>query len=424
MRTKTYYFLNLGCPKNQVDGDYLRAVLNENRFREIDVPSDADFIIVNTCAFIKQARLESKGEIAELAELKKENAKIIATGCYPVLGDVRREIPQVDAAFAFDRHHELLSYLTGGNNYYWNRERLDRINPQTAFGYVKISDGCDNRCSYCAIPAIRGAYLSIGPEKIVAEVESLAEYGVKEIILVAQDSAIYGNDLNPKIDLADLCRLISPVDGIEWIRIMYAHPAHLATDKLEKIFSIDKVCRYLDLPIQHISDQILRSMNRHSCSRSIKNIINFLRNFDNELSLRTTLMVGFPGESDDDFKKLLDFVEETQFDFVGAFCYSPEPNTAAVLMDQQVDPELAQERYELLIDVAERCSAQRASKMIGKKQKMLIDGLAADNVSYFEARSFRQAPEIDGCYHIPVVAGVKPGMLVEVLTTDVDQGVI
>ncbi len=423
MRIKKYFFLNLGCPKNQVDGDHLRAALNNNHFQETENASKADFIIVNTCAFIDQARIESKGEITELAEIKNRGAKIIATGCYPVLRDIKKDIPEIDAAFTFKQHQELLEYLSGHKNICWDSGQVARVNPESAYGFVKISDGCDNRCSYCAIPDIRGSYRSNAPDKIIAEVELLANYGVKEIILVAQDSAIYGSDLNKDIDLAGLCREISLVDGIEWIRIMYAHPAHLNDNLMAKIFAVDKVCRYLDLPTQHISDRILHSMNRHADSKSVKHIINFLRKFDNDVSLRTTLMVGFPGESDDDFKMLLDFVEETQFDFVGAFCYSPEPNTAASLMNQQVDAELAKERYEMLIDIAERCSARRARNMIGKKQKMLIEGLSAEDVSVFEARSYRQAPGIDGHYYVPVVPDVKPGMLIEVLTTDIDQGV-
>jgi ribosomal protein S12 methylthiotransferase len=424
MPIKKYYFLNLGCPKNQVDGDHLRAGINSVSLKETADPSKADFIIVNTCAFIDQARLETKGEIEELAQMKNNGAKIIATGCYPVLRNIKNEIPQVDAAFSFEHHKELIGYLTGDKSVCWNPDKAGRVNPESAYGYVKISDGCDNRCSYCAIPDIRGPYRSYNSENIIAEVESLANYGVKEIILVAQDSAIYGNDLKINIDLADLCKQISIVDGIEWIRIMYAHPAHLDNNMLAKLFAIDKVCRYLDLPIQHISDRILHSMNRHADSSTIKHIINFLRNFDNSVSLRTTLMVGFPGESDDDFKELLDFVEETQFDYVGAFCYSPENKTAASLMGQQVDPELAAERHELLIDIAERCSTQRAQQMIGKRQRMLIEGLSSDDVSIFEARSYRQAPGIDGYYYVPVAPGVKPGMLVEVLTTDFNQGVL
>jgi ribosomal protein S12 methylthiotransferase len=424
MPIKKYYFLNLGCPKNQVDGDHLRAGINSVSLKETTDPSAADFIIVNTCAFIDQARLETKGEIEELARMKNAGAKIIATGCYPVLRDIKNEIPQVDAAFSFEHHQELLGYLTGDNDVCWNPKQIGRVDPESVYGYVKISDGCDNRCSYCAIPDIRGAYRSYDQEKIIAEAETLANYGVKEIILVAQDSAIYGDDLGSKIDLADLCGQISHLEGVEWIRIMYAHPAHIDEKQLAKLFAIDKVCRYLDLPIQHISDRILHSMNRHADSKTIKRLIKFLRNFDNSVSLRTTLMVGFPGESDDDFKELLDFVEETQFDYVGAFCYSPEANTAASLMGQQVDPDLAAQRHELLIDIAERCSTQRAEMMIGKRQRMIIEGLSSDDVSVFEARSFRQAPGIDGYYHVPVAPGVKPGMFVEVLTTDINQGVL
>jgi ribosomal protein S12 methylthiotransferase len=424
MPIKKYFFLNLGCPKNQVDGDYLRGSLSKSGLRETQMPEAADFIIVNTCAFIDQARLETKGEIEELSEQKKDGAIIIATGCYPVLHNIKNEIPQVDFAFAFDRQKELISFLSGGKEICWNPDLPARANPETVYGYVKISDGCDNRCSYCAIPSIRGAYRSFSPENIIREVQTLANFGVKEIILVAQDTTVYGKDLAGKTNLPDLCREIAGVEGVEWIRIMYAHPAHINEAMLSKLFSIDKVCRYLDLPIQHISDRILHSMNRRVNAATIKDLIKQLRNFDNDVSLRTTLMVGFPGESDDDFRQLVDFVEETRFDYIGAFCYSAENNTAANSMNDKVDPELARERHELLIDIAEQSSTQRARQMIGKRQQMLIEGLSSEDALMFEARSFRQAPGIDGYYQVPVAPGVKPGMLVEVLTTDISQGVL
>jgi len=424
MRIKKYYFLNLGCPKNQVDGDHLRGSLSKSGLGETLSPDDADFIIVNTCAFIDQARLETKGEIEELAQLKNDGAQIIATGCYPVIRDIKDEIPQVDAAFSFTQHKDLINYLAGGKEICWNPDRPARANPGTAYGYVKISDGCNNRCSYCAIPDIRGIYQSYSPENIINEVESLVNFGVKEIILVAQDTTVYGNDLAIKIDLPALCKQIAEVDGVEWIRVMYAHPAHLNEKMMARLFAIDKVCRYLDLPTQHISDRILHSMNRRVDASSIKQLIKQLRNFDNDVSLRTTLMVGFPSESDDDFRRLVDFVEETQFDYVGAFCYSSENNTAANSMDHKVDPELVRERHELLIDIAEQGSIQRARRMIGKKQQMLIEGLSAEDSLVFEARSFRQAPGIDGYYNVPAAPGVKPGMFVEVLTTDISQGVL
>ena len=400
MKTKRYFFLNLGCPKNQVDGDHLRGALLKNGLKEMREPDNADFIIVNTCAFINQARLETKGEIEELSRYKKNGTKLIAIGCYPVLRNIKNEIPGVDEAFAYDRQSEFLKYISGNQNACWNPEEHTRINPGAIFGYVKISDGCDNRCSYCAIPFIRGRYRSYPPENIIAETKTLVAYGVKEIVLVAQDTAIYGKDLEIGINLADLCASLAEVSGVEWIRIMYAHPAHLNDFLIERIFSIDKVCRYVDMPIQHISNRILRAMNRPVDSNGIKHLIKQLRNYDNDVSLRTTLMVGFPGESDDDFKELVDFVEESQFDHVGAFCYSPEENTVACSMPNQVDPELAKERFELLIETAERYSTDRAVRMIGKRQKLLIEGMSSEDASCFEARSQRQAPGIDGYYRV------------------------
>jgi ribosomal protein S12 methylthiotransferase len=424
LKIKSFYFLNLGCPKNQVDGDHLRGVLNSQGLRESLKPETADYIIINTCAFIEQARLETRGEIAELLPSKKSGAKLIAVGCYPVLRDIKKEIPELDAAFAFNKQSDFLKYITNNKDICWNDNNAPRLISDLPYAYVKISDGCNNRCSYCSIPDIRGPYISISPESIICEVKALAENDVKEIILVAQDTTVYGSDLGYKYDLANLANEISRIKSVEWIRIMYAHPAHFEAQLLNRLFTIDKVCRYIDMPLQHISDRILNSMNRKTDGKNIRSVIKQLRNFDNNVSLRTTLMVGFPGESDDDFKELLDFVEEVEFDYLGAFCYSPEEGTKAKSLIEQIDPDLAAERYELLIEIAERHSLEKARLQIGKKQRLLIEGTSSEDVNFVEARSQRQAPGIDGFYKIRKQKGLKPGMFVEATITDLNQGVL
>jgi len=424
MADKSYYFLNLGCPKNQVDGDYVRGALNTLGLIESDSPEEVEYIIVNTCAFIEQARRETIGEINELLPYRKNGAKLLAIGCYPVLYNIKKDIPAVDYAFGLNQVQELLNYISGNRDICFDSQASIRAVEDSPFAYIKISDGCDNRCSYCTIPLIRGAFRSIHPELILKEVELLARSGIKEMVLVAQDTALYGKDLDEEIDLARLCRMISKVDGVEWIRVMYAHPAHLSEDLTGRLFEIDKVCRYLDIPIQHISDKILKLMNRHCDSEKIKQVIKQLRNIDKSISLRTTLMTGFPGETDDDFKSLLDFIEAVEFDYLGAFYYSPEEMTTAKTLNDVVDQRLAEERLDLLYDIAEDISMKRARMQIGKKQKLLIEALSPEDPNYYEARSYRQAPDIDGFYKIQASSNLKPGEFVDAVIRDVDIAIV
>lgn len=416
----SYYFLNLGCPKNQVDGDYVRGALNSLGLVEHLNPDSVDYLIVNTCAFIEQARRETLGEIKELLPYKRNGAKLIAIGCYPSLYDIKRDSIGIDAAFGLNQVDKLLRFVAGSKDVCYNPSVFDRVVENSPYAYVKISDGCDNRCSYCTIPFIRGAYRSISHQSIIDEVELLANKGIKEIILVAQDTMLYGTDLESDMDFVDLCRLISDIDGIEWIRVMYAHPAHLDEDFIGRLFEIEKVCRYIDLPVQHISDRILTSMNRRCGAEKIKQVIKQLQNVDKNISLRTTLIVGFPGETDDDFKELIDFVEEIKFDYLGVFCYSPEENTPAVSFDGGFDPQMAEEKREMLYNIAEEISENKDRMQIGKKQKLLIESQSPDNPEFYEARSYRQAPGIDGFYVIPARHDIKPGQFIEAEITDIN----
>jgi ribosomal protein S12 methylthiotransferase len=419
-RNKSYYFLNLGCPKNQVDGDNLRGVLNSLGLVETDSPDEADHIIVNTCAFIEQARLETQGEIKELEKFKRQGVNLIAVGCYPALDTIKNDIPVLDAAFRFDEVEALLRYISGDKAYCYDPGMINRVVGETPYAYLVISDGCDNRCSYCKIPDIRGPYKSRPVIKIMQEAEYLAKNGIKELILVAQDTAIYGQDIAGAPDLACLCRMLAKIDGIEWLRIMYAHPAHLDESLIDKLMAIDKVCRYLDIPVQHISKKMLGLMKRQSGPEKIRHVINHLRKIDNNISLRTTLMVGFPGETDDDFRELLDFVEQTEFDYLGVFKYSPETGTPAYDFDSRVNKDLAEERFELLYEIAEDISLKRAEAQIGRREKLLAERLSPEADDFYEARSYRQAPEIDGFYMIKAEPGIKSGDFVETIIKDVD----
>jgi len=420
MPNKSFYFLNLGCPKNQVDGDVIRGTLRALGYIESFSPEAVDYIFVNTCAFIEQARLETKGEIEQILNYKNKHAKLIALGCYPALADMKNEIPVIDASFRFDQTANLYEYLTGSKDYCHKLPALNRAIDGWPYSYVVISDGCDNRCSYCTIPNIRGPYRSRKPSEIIAEVKYLAFHGSKEIVLVAQDTAIYGKDLSEKIDLPELCRLIAEINGVEWIRVMYAHPAHLDETMLDRLFGIAKVVRYLDMPLQHISDNMLKSMRRHCDAAKIRRLINHLHSIDKNISLRTTLMVGFPGETDDDFRQLVDFVEEAHFDYLGAFVYSPEMNTAAYDMPGKVDSELAQQRYELLSEIAEETILAKAEAQIGKTETLLIDGISPDAEDLIEARSYRQAPEIDGVYNLQLSEEIESVKFVKAEITAVD----
>jgi len=419
-QNKRYYFLNLGCPKNQVDGDNLRGVLNNLDMIETGSPDEVDYIIVNTCAFIEEARKETQGEIKELEKFKKHGANLIAVGCYPALETIRNDIPGLDAAFRFDEVEALLKYLTGDRAACYNFGAVNRVVGEVPYAYLVISDGCDNRCSYCKIPNIRGSYKSRPIINIMQEAEYLAKNGIKELILVAQDTAIYGQDIHGNPDLACLCRMLAGIDSVKWLRIMYAHPAHLDKDLIDKLMAIDKVCHYLDMPIQHISKNMLNRMKRQCGPEKIKSLINHLRKIDNNISLRTTLMVGFPGETDDDFRELLDFVEETQFDYLGAFKYSPETGTPAFDFVNQVDKELAEERFELLYEIGEDISLKRAEEQIGRAEKLLIERLSPEAENFYEARSFRQAPEIDGFYRIKARSGLKSGDFIGTIIEDID----
>lgn len=419
--SKSYYFLNLGCPKNQTDGDYVRGALNELGLTECENPENADYLFINTCAFIEDARLETEGEIEILLNNKDDNAKLIALGCYPALPQYDKYKLDVDASFKFNEVESLLRYVSGDINYCLVPEKIKRVVDGLPYAYLVISDGCDNRCSYCTIPDIRGGYASRDPEKLIKEAKYLGANGVKELVLVAQDTSIYGRDLDESIDLPGLCERIAEIESVEWIRIMYVHPAHTDEAMLSRLFAVSKVCRYLDIPIQHINDRILKNMRRGYKSDRVLKLINHLRKLDKDISLRTTLMVGFPGETDDDFGQLLEFVEEARIDYLGAFTYSPEVGTTAKDMLDKVDPELAEQRRELIYDIAEEVSQSKAESRIGNVEKLLIVGVSEEYSDFFEARSSGQAPEIDGAYILPITDGIAIGDIVEARITGISE---
>jgi len=423
MSGKNYYFLNLGCPKNQADGNHVRGMLGALGMVESETPEGVSFIVVNTCAFIEEARRETRGEIAELASFKRNGTRLVAIGCYPVLIDIKQEMPDIDAAFGLGQEYAFLQYVTGLQNIPGDILGCQPAVQDLPFAYLKISDGCDNRCSYCTIPLIRGPYRSLPVDDIFREGEILARRGARELVLVAQDTAVYGGDTG-EVDLAGLSRKLAEIDGVDWIRVLYAHPGHLSAKLLEQVFAVDKVCRYLDIPIQHISPSILGRMNRPGGPERIRGIIKLARAIDKDVALRTTLMVGFPGETDDDFRMLVDFVEWAQFDYVGVFSFSPEQGTAANDVRDRVDPMLAGERREMLCDLAERISDAKSQALVGRQARLLIEGESVENVGHFEARSYRQAPGVDGYYIIADVGNMLAGQFVEATITDAGRATV
>ena len=337
--------ISLGCAKNRVDSENLLGRLKAAGHEFVDDPAQADAIFVNTCGFIEDAKQESIDAILEMAAARKKGAKLLVTGCLAqrYSDALMEEIPEIDGLLGVKDYDKALSLLdsdiresyTSGTERFPDGERILTTPPYSAF--VKISDGCDNRCSYCAIPLIRGRYLSRPYEEIVDECERLAEGGVTEITLIAQDTSRYGNDIYGKTRMSELLRRVAAIEKVKWVRVLYCYPDTTDDELLETIAHTPKVCAYLDLPLQHINDRLLKKMNRRGSSDWIKSRIEKCRQLG--VTLRTTMIVGFPGETEEEFQELMDFVRWARFDRLGAFAYSPEEDTPAAVMPAQIDQE-------------------------------------------------------------------------------------
>jgi len=404
--------ISLGCAKALVDSELLLGNLQSEDFTITKEPQEADTIVINTCGFLNIAREESIETILQASELKTTGnlKQLVVMGClserYPE--ELSKEIPEVDRFFGSNDHKQIISLLTGKD--YAKEDPLFYRSLMTPshYAYIKIAEGCDNGCSFCSIPIMRGLQKSRTIDSIIWEAEKLVENGVKELLVIAQDSTSYGWDLKPKVYLNDLIKSLNNLN-VDWIRLHYAHPAHLSQRIIEELANSDKVCSYLDMPIQHSSDKILKSMRRGLGQTGIRDRINSLRKSVSDIRIRTTLIVGYPGEEDEDFKQLYDFVEEIKFDRLGVFTYSEEEGTLAEDMDDNVPKKIKDERKSIIMDLQANISASKNEKMVGKTYKVLVDK-CGETVSV--GRTEYDSPEIDNI--VQIKSPVKKGEFVNV----------
>lgn len=426
--------VSLGCAKNLVDSEVMMGILDRSDFIVVEDPSRAEVIVVNTCGFISAAKEESVNTILEMAQYKVKGKcrALIAAGCLAqkYKDELLTEIPELDGVAGtgeVERIAEIALRTLHGDrvkevcipNYIYDHT-APRLRTTPGYSaYVKVAEGCDNRCSYCVIPDLRGSFRSRPIESILAEVEDLAASGVKEIMLIAQDTTRYGHDLYGEYKLSGLIRQLAQVPGVEWIRLLYCYPTHFTQELIGTMAAEPKVCRYIDLPLQHADDDILAAMHRRGTSGEIEELISSLRQAMPEMALRTTFIVGFPGETEDNFERLLGFVERMKFDRVGVFTYSQEEDTPAGARQDQIPEEIKEERLHRLMSLQTGISAGINAKWIGKTVKVLIEGTTGDPQRPYIGRTERDAPEIDGQVY---VSGPKlePGQMVYVKITDAD----
>jgi len=428
-------FTSLGCDKNLVDTEMMLHLLEEKGFSFTDDETEADVAVVNTCCFIGDAKEESINTLLELAERRKsgELKALLACGCLAQRygEEIQKEIPEVDALIGTNAITEIVTAIEKaleGNQGRYFRDVCDRPVagiPQTVttgghFAYLKIAEGCDKHCTYCIIPKVRGKYRSIPMETLLRQARELAEQGVKELILVAQETTLYGVDLYGEKSLPRLLRELAKIAGLYWIRILYCYPEEITEELIRTIKEEPKVCHYLDVPIQHASDAVLKRMGRQTDQASLRRIIQRLREEIPDICLRTTLISGFPGETQDDFVELYNFVDEMEFDRLGVFPYSQEEDTAAAVMEDQVPEELKQSRREELMELQQEIAFEKAEDMVGKVLVVMIEGKVADEDVYV-ARTYRDAPNVDGYLFLNSSASFMTGDLVKVQVTDANE---
>ena len=394
-------FVSLGCSKNLVDTEMMIGLFKKNNFEIVNNPKEAEIIVINTCGFIESAKEEAINTILEMAEYKKENCKcLIVTGCLVerYKEDLIKSLPEVDLFVKFSEYNSLWEQIENVINHNNQKhEKLDFLNrvisTGTNYAYIRIAEGCNNFCTFCAIPYIRGRFTSRKIEDILEEAKMLAQKGYKELIIIAQDTTKYGTDIYGKPMLAELLHEISKIDGIEWIRFLYAYPETITDELIEEVKNNDKICKYFDIPMQHISDRILKKMNRKSTGESIRKLVTKLREKIPNVVIRSTLMVGFPGETEEDFEELYEFVKWAKLDKLGCFTYSKEEGTAAFNMENQVHPMTKKKRYNKIMALQQKISEENMKKHIGKTLKVLVEEPGV-------GRTYMDVPDIDGVIYI------------------------
>ena len=396
--SKKVAMVSLGCAKNLVDSEILLGGLKKENFDIINNLEESDIIIVNTCGFLDTAREESIDTILDCGKLKKTSnvEKLLVMGCFSERygTDLIDEMPEVDKFFGTNDHSVVLSYLTGKKYKKDDPDYFRSILTPNHYAYLKVAEGCDNVCSFCSIPMMRGLQVSDTLEKNLLEAQRLVDNGVKELLLIAQDTTSYGWDLNPKSSLHELLDVLNNVDGLEWLRLHYAHPAHLNREVIKRYSRLNKLIPYIDMPTQHGSDKILKDMRRGLDSGGIKKRISDLRDANKNMSIRTTVIVGFPGEGDKEFQELYDFVNEVRFDRLGVFQYSEEEGThGAEAFKDDVPKSVKQERYDAIMMLQQGINFNKNKARVGKQEKILID--VNNNDDWSLGRSYRDAPEVD-----------------------------
>ncbi|WP_455715543.1 30S ribosomal protein S12 methylthiotransferase RimO [Anaerosporobacter sp.] len=424
-------FISLGCDKNLVDSEVMLGLINQKGYIMTNDENEADIIVVNTCCFINDAKEESINTILEMAELKKTaNLKaLIVTGCLAqrYKKEIKDEIPEVDAIVGTSSYENIVKVieeaLEGKTSESF--EDID-VTPEVEskrvlttggyYSYLKIAEGCDKHCTYCIIPKIRGKFRSVPMERLIAEAKSLAEQGVKELMLVAQETTLYGVDLYGEKSLHKLLKELCKIEGIEWIRILYCYPEEITDDLIKVMKEEEKICNYLDMPIQHASDNVLKRMGRRTNRQELIDIVTKLRKEIPDISLRTTLITGFPGETREDHEQLLEFIDQMEFDRLGVFTYSPEEDTPAANMPDQIDEEIKEERKDELMTLQQEIAFEHAQNMVGRTLKVMIEGrLPEDNV--YIGRTYMDAPNIDGYIFINAEHEIMSGDFVTVKVT-------
>lgn len=402
-------FISLGCDKNLVDSEMMMGLLHDRGYEFTDNEEEADIIVINTCGFINDAKEESINTILEMAKYKENNLKaLIVAGCLVerYKNEILQELPEIDAIVgttAFDKICDVVDDVLADKKH----NELESINKMCRpdvkriittggyYSYLKIAEGCDKHCTYCSIPMIRGAYRSVPMDELVKEAEYLADNGVKELIIVAQEITVYGKDLYGEKKLPELLHRLCKIPGIQWIRLLYCYPEEITDELIETIRTEKKICHYIDMPIQHASDKILKAMGRRTNNAELRNIISKLREEIPDICLRTTLITGFPGETEEDHQILLDFIDEMEFDRLGVFTYSPEEDTKAASLDNQVDEEVKLCRKDEIMELQQEISMDKSERLVGKEIEVIIEGKASDEDVYV-GRSYMDAPSVDG----------------------------
>lgn len=421
-------FISLGCDKNTVDSESMIGLLQEKGYQFTDDETEAEIIIVNTCCFIGDAKEESINTILEMAQYKESGSlkALIVTGCLAqrYKEEIQKEIPEVDAILgttAIDQIVTAVEKTLEGKeeNFVMDCNRMPRVQAKRSlstgghFAYLKIAEGCDKCCSYCIIPKVRGSFRSVPMEDLVEEAKALVAGGVKEIILVAQETTLYGKDLYGKKSLPELLHALNQIAGLYWIRILYCYPEEITEELIAAIKTEEKVCHYLDIPIQHASDDILKRMGRWTNRAHLQEIIGKLRKEIPDIALRTTLISGFPGETEYDHEILMDFVDEMEFDRLGVFTYSPEEDTVAAEMDNQIPEEIKLDRQAELMELQQEIAFEKAENTVGQTMMIMIEGYLPEEDTYI-GRSYKDAPNVDGYVFVNTDRNLMSGDFVQV----------